>query len=29
MTLTERADRVAAAIKLHRHVGRRRAGRFL
>src|SRR6516225_5771691 len=27
--LTERSARVAAAIKLHRHVGRRRAGRFL
>lgn len=27
--LTERADRVAAAVKLHRHVGRRRAARFL
>ena len=27
--LTERSDRVAAAIKLHRHVGRRRAARFL
>lgn len=27
--LTERADRVAAAIKLHRTVGRRRAARFL
>src|SRR6516164_11781314 len=26
---TERSARVAAAIKLHRHVGRRRAGRFL
>ncbi|MGH3676315.1 MAG: TrmH family RNA methyltransferase [Mycobacterium sp.] len=29
MTLTERSARVAAAVKLHRHVGRRRAGRFL
>ncbi|HKP41195.1 RNA methyltransferase [Mycobacterium sp.] len=29
MTLTERSDRVAAAVKLHRHVGRRRAARFL
>jgi TrmH family RNA methyltransferase len=27
--LTERSARVAAAIKLHRHVARRRAGRFL
>jgi TrmH family RNA methyltransferase len=27
--LTERSARVAAAAKLHRHVGRRRAGRFL
>jgi RNA methyltransferase, TrmH family len=27
--LTERSARVAAAVKLHRHVGRRRAGRFL
>jgi RNA methyltransferase, TrmH family len=27
--LTERSGRVAAAVKLHRHVGRRRAGRFL
>ncbi len=29
LTLTERSDRVAAAVKLHRHVGRRRAARFL
>ena len=29
LTLTERSARVAAAIKLHRHVGRRRAARFL
>ena len=28
-TLTERSARVAAAVKLHRHVGRRRAARFL
>ncbi len=27
--LTERSARVAEAVKLHRHVGRRRAGRFL
>ncbi|QLL09742.1 TrmH family RNA methyltransferase [Mycobacterium vicinigordonae] len=27
--LTERSTRVAAAVKLHRHVGRRRAGQFL
>lgn len=27
--LTERSARVAAAVKLHRHVGRRRAGKFL
>ncbi|MFZ1177171.1 MAG: RNA methyltransferase, partial [Mycobacterium sp.] len=27
--LTERSARVAAAVKLHRHVGRRRARRFL
>ncbi|MCW2687137.1 MAG: methyltransferase [Mycobacterium sp.] len=27
--LTERSARVAAAVKLHRHVGRTRAGRFL
>jgi RNA methyltransferase, TrmH family len=27
--LTERSGRVAAAVKLHRHVGRRRTGRFL
>ncbi len=27
--LTERSAAVAAAVKLHRHVGRRRAGRFL
>lgn len=27
--LTERSARVSAAVKLHRHVGRRRAGRFL
>ena len=27
--LTERSARVAAAVKLHRHVSRRRAGRFL
>lgn len=27
--LTERSARVAAAVKLHRHVGRRRTGRFL
>lgn len=27
--LTERSARVAAAVKLHRHVGRRRASRFL
>ena len=27
--LTERSARVAAAVKLHRHVGRRRAARFL
>ena len=27
--LTERSARVAAAVKLHRHVGRRRAGQFL
>jgi TrmH family RNA methyltransferase len=27
--LTERSASVAAAVKLHRHVGRRRAGRFL
>ncbi|SPM36949.1 tRNA G18 (ribose-2'-O)-methylase SpoU, partial [Mycobacterium rhizamassiliense] len=27
--LTERSTRVVAAAKLHRHVGRRRAGRFL
>jgi RNA methyltransferase, TrmH family len=27
--LTERSARVAAAVKLHRHVGRRRGGRFL
>jgi TrmH family RNA methyltransferase len=27
--LTERSARVAAAVKLNRHVGRRRAGRFL
>lgn len=27
--LTERSARVAAAAKLHRHVGRRRSGRFL
>lgn len=27
--LTERSATVAAAVKLHRHVGRRRAGRFL
>lgn len=27
--LTERSTRVVAAVKLHRHVGRRRAGRFL
>ena len=27
--LTERSARVAAAVKLHRHVGRRRANRFL
>jgi RNA methyltransferase, TrmH family len=27
--LTERSARVAAAVKLHRHVGRQRAGRFL
>ncbi|MGO9383256.1 MAG: TrmH family RNA methyltransferase [Mycobacterium sp.] len=27
--LSERSARVAAAVKLHRHVGRRRAGRFL
>lgn len=27
--LTERSARVATAVKLHRHVGRRRAGRFL
>ncbi len=27
--LTERSDRVAAAVKLHRHAGRRRAGLFL
>jgi TrmH family RNA methyltransferase len=27
--LTERSARVAAAVKLHRHVGRLRAGRFL
>ncbi len=27
--LTERSARVAAAVKLHRHVARRRAGRFL
>jgi RNA methyltransferase, TrmH family len=27
--LTERSARVAAAVKLHRHVGRRRAGLFL
>ncbi|MFY2860472.1 TrmH family RNA methyltransferase [Mycobacterium sp. THU-M104] len=27
--LTERSARVVAAVKLHRHVGRRRAGRFL
>lgn len=27
--LTERSAKVAAAVKLHRHVGRRRAGRFL
>jgi TrmH family RNA methyltransferase len=27
--LTERSARVTAAVKLHRHVGRRRAGRFL
>ncbi|MBY0442552.1 MAG: RNA methyltransferase [Mycobacteriaceae bacterium] len=29
LTLTERSARVAAAVKLHRHVGRLRAGRFL
>ena len=29
LTLTERSARVAAAIKLHRHIGRRRAARFL
>lgn len=28
-TLTERSARVAAAAKLHRHIGRRRAARFL
>ena len=28
LTLTERSARVAAAVKLHRHVGRRRAARF-
>lgn len=28
-TLTERSARVAAAVKLHRHTGRRRAARFL
>ena len=27
--LTERSARVVAAVKLHRHVGRRRAARFL
>ncbi|OMC54422.1 RNA methyltransferase [Mycobacterium sp. IS-836] len=27
--LTERSARVSAAVKLHRHVGRRRAGKFL
>ena len=27
--LTERSARVAAAVKLHRHVGRRRANQFL
>ncbi|QUR67424.1 TrmH family RNA methyltransferase [Mycobacterium spongiae] len=27
--LTERSAKVVAAVKLHRHVGRRRAGRFL
>jgi TrmH family RNA methyltransferase len=27
--LTERSARVVAAVKLHRHIGRRRAGRFL
>lgn len=27
--LTERSARVAAAVKLHRHIGRRRAARFL
>jgi TrmH family RNA methyltransferase len=29
VVLTERSAAVAAAVKLHRHVGRRRAGRFL
>jgi RNA methyltransferase, TrmH family len=29
VVLTERSARVAAAVKLHRHVGRRRGGRFL
>ncbi|HEX2212320.1 MAG TPA: RNA methyltransferase, partial [Mycobacterium sp.] len=29
MTLTERSARVAAAVKLQRHTGRRRAARFL
>src|SRR6185295_6853105 len=29
LTLTDRSARVAAAVKLHRHVGRRRAARFL
>ena len=29
LTLTERSARVAAAVKLHRHIGRRRAARFL
>ncbi|HXL61795.1 MAG TPA: RNA methyltransferase, partial [Mycobacterium sp.] len=27
--LTERSSRVVAAAKLHRHAGRKRAGRFL
>ncbi|MBW0016582.1 MAG: RNA methyltransferase, partial [Mycobacterium sp.] len=27
--MTERSARVAAAVKLHRPIGRRRAGRFL
>ena len=29
LTLTERSARVVAAVKLQRHVGRRRAARFL